>query len=487
MSAFDSDFSRISKLLLDRDHASAEAALKRRQEYTVTLCCGDDVASSYTLQLAVLTAASIACRCFPGAVRAVYSPTLAKAPLLLWPWLNLAFVKAIAEILGTDTRTDTGGAKVPHSLIFGNAPAAEGALRVTFDGWIAKVGPARDVPRLLEREYFSVAGVLAASLALSELFLSFAELSIVAARRTVGMSLWRPDLDIGDAEALGIPVEYLPRDLWVLGLGHLGNAYLWSLATLPYEDPKAVEFALLDFDNVEKDNVETGIIFTIDFLSQFKTRACDAWLGHRGFKTRLVERRFDATFRLQDGEPALALCGFDSNPARRDLPQAQFRRIIDSGLGGMANNFDTISFHALPNPRTPDELWPDLSKEEAAKLTAHQERTARENPGYLELDGDDCGKRHLAGKSVAVPFVGMSAASLVVAEAVRLLHDGPAYLDIKLVLGNPDKRFARRNGSYTAQDAAGLTFIRAKKYRTPKIHESRFLHRDPENVFFCPE
>ena len=319
------------------------------------------------------------------------------------------------------------------------------------------------MPRLPEREYFSVAGILAASLALSELFLSFAEISMEGTRRTVGMSLWRPDLDIGDAEALGISVEYLPRDLWVLGLGHLGNAYLWSLATLPYEDPKAVEFALLDFDTVEKDNVETGIIFTMDFLSRFKTRACDAWLDRRSFKTRLVERRFDAMFRLQDREPALALCGFDSNPARRDLPQAQFRRVIDSGLGGMANNFDTISFHTLPNPRAADELWPDLSKEEEAKLAAHQERIARENPGYVQLGGDDCGRRDLAGKSVAVPFVGTSAASVVVAEAVRLLHDGPAYLDIKLGLGNPGKRFARRNGNYTAQDAAVLTFVTAKK------------------------
>jgi hypothetical protein len=36
-------------------------------------------------------------------------------------------------------------------LLFGNAPVAHGALRLTFDGWIAKVGPARDVPRLPER------------------------------------------------------------------------------------------------------------------------------------------------------------------------------------------------------------------------------------------------------------------------------------------------------------------------------------------------
>ncbi len=463
MGAFDSELSRISKLLMDLDQASAEAALARRREYAVALCCGDDVASSYTLQLSVLTAASIASRCFPGAARAVISPALAKAPLLLWPWLDLAFGEAVAEILGPGVGTDNGQPEAAHALIFGDAPAAKGALRVTFDGWIAKAGPAHDVPRLPEREYFSAAGILAASLALSELFLSFADISIEATRRTVGMSLWRPDLEIGDAEALGIPVEYLPRDLWVLGLGHLGNAYLWSLATLPYGDPKAVEFGLLDFDKVEKDNLETGIILAPDFLDRFKTRACDAWLHRRRFRTRLVERRFDATFRLQDGEPALALCGFDSNPARRNLPQAKFRRVIDSGLGAMASNFDAISFHALPNPRPPDELWPDLSREEEAKLGAYHERMARENPGYRQLGGDDCGRRDLAGKPVAVPFVGASAASLVVAEAVRLLHDGPAYLDIKLGLGNPGKRFARRNGSYTAHDTAGLTFVTANR------------------------
>jgi hypothetical protein len=89
---------------------------------------------------------------------------------------------------------------------------------------------------------------------------------------------------------------------------------------------------------------------------------------------------------------------------------------------------------------------------------------ARENPGYRHLGGDDCGRRDLAGKSVAVPFVGTCAATLVVAEAVRLLHDGPAYLDIKLGLGNPAKRLIRRSGNYTAQDAAGLRPVRARGF-----------------------
>jgi hypothetical protein len=87
----------------------------------------------------------------------------------------------------------------------------------------------------------------------------------------------------------------------VLGLGHLGNAYLWALATLPYEDQTAVEFALLDFDKIERVNVVTGVVFMTEFLKRFKTRACDAWLARRNFRTRLVERRFDVTFQISTG------------------------------------------------------------------------------------------------------------------------------------------------------------------------------------------
>ena len=460
MSNFDLQLSRISKLFVDRDQANAEAALARRKGYSVTLLCGEDVAASYTLQLAVLTAASIASRCFPGAVQISLRPKTAEAPLLLWPSLKLTFGSALRDLVGHDNLIDYGAYQdVPHALVFGDAPPIKNALRVTFDGWIAKVGPARDMPRLPEREYFSVAGILAAALALSELFLSFANISVEATRRVVGLSLWRPDLNIDDPAALGLLVEYLPKDLWVLGLGHLGNAYLWSLGTLPYQDSSEVEFILNDFDRVEPENIETGIIFTSANKGILKTRACCAWLERRGFQTRLVERRFDAAFRRDRKEPGLALCGFDANPARRDLATAQFLRVIDSGLGGMSGNFDTISFHTLPNARAPAELWPDLSADDQRKRVEQRERVARENPGYSRLAKDECGRFDLVDKSVAVPFVGTAAASLVIAEAVRLLHDGPAYTDIKLSMGVPNKCIAHMKGNYSAQDTNGLRFV----------------------------
>ena len=462
MGTHDLEFSRISKLLVDKDQSSATAALARRQAHTVMLACGADVAESYTLQLAVLTAARIARRCFPDAVRIALNPALKGAPLRLWPCLTQSFGQALAEIIEPQfIAAPQDQPRATRVLVFGNAPDLPGALRVTFDGWIGKMGPVQDVARLPERAYFTGVGVLAAALALSEVFLSFAGLNMQAARRTVAFSLWRPDADVADPEALGVPVRHLPRTLWALGLGHLGNAYLWTLGTLPYADPTGIEYFLNDFDKVEPENVETGLIFKSGDPPGFKTRTCSAWLERRKFQTRIIERPFDSAFRCRADEPQLALCGFDSNPARRDLPGAGFRRVIEAGLGGTASNFDTISFHTLPHARAAADLWPDLSAEENAKRVQEQERAARENPGYARLAKDECGRVVLAGKSVAVPFVGAAAASLVVAEAVRILHGGPAYSDIRLSLGAPAKRLARRRGDYGSEDLPGMAFCDA--------------------------
>jgi hypothetical protein len=461
MDASNIRLSRISKLLVDGNAMSAQEALARRARNAITLKCGSDVGKSRTLQLAVLTAANIANRCFPGAVRVVLERDLADAAFLIWPSIETSFGAALTECLGGAGLGDASNSAYERRvLLFGDAAPVRGALRVTFDGWVAKVGPATNVDPLPERQYCALSGVLAGALAISEMFLSFAEVTVAAGRRTVGLSLWRPDLPISDPSALGVQVEVLPRDLWVLGLGHLGNAYLWALAALPYAQPDATEIFLNDFDKVE--NVETGVIFNIADERRFKTRACSRWLEDRGFRTRLIERPFDSHFRCRtvqpQVEPQLALCGFDSNPARRDLQTAGFTRVVESGLGGTKDNFDTISFHTLPNPRPPQELWPDRTPEEEARHRENQQRLATENPAYSELGSDECGRAELAGKSVAVPFVGVTAATLVLAEAIRLLHDGPAYTDLKLVLSDLTRRYAETNGNYSPQDSAGIDY-----------------------------
>ena len=88
--------SRIDKLFVDRDQIGTHEALAKRRDFYLTFLCGDDVVESRTLQAALLTAANIATRCFPGAQRVVLSEKLASAPLLLWPNLHLSIGEALA-------------------------------------------------------------------------------------------------------------------------------------------------------------------------------------------------------------------------------------------------------------------------------------------------------------------------------------------------------------------------------------------------------
>src|SRR5207253_10448160 len=121
--------------------------------HIVTLVCGCDVERSYVLQLAALTAVALASRCFPGAVRVVLHGKVADAPLLVWPLLGASFGQMLTRLAGPSALLAANASAEGQTLIFGDAPAAVEALRVTFDGWIAKVGPATTVERLREREY----------------------------------------------------------------------------------------------------------------------------------------------------------------------------------------------------------------------------------------------------------------------------------------------------------------------------------------------
>ena len=114
--------------------------------------------------------------------------------------------------------------------------------------------------------------------------------------------------------------------------------------------------------------------------------------------------------------------------------------------------------------RTPVALMScgrDLSDEEEKIREAHQESVAQENEAYARSGLDACGRFEFAGKSIAVPFVGAVAGCLVVAETLRLLHDGPAYTDIKLRLGTFEKYCFPASRRYSPEDTAVHSFTEA--------------------------
>src|SRR5258705_11679288 len=109
----------------------------------------------------------------------------------------------------------------------GESFVARPSLHATWQGWAGGVVLSA-ADRGSEDDSQPLAGVLCAGLAVSEAFQAMRGF-VLAGRRTVGMSLWRPDLGWRDDAAVGPPLEYLPEKLWLLGLGHLGQAFAWSI------------------------------------------------------------------------------------------------------------------------------------------------------------------------------------------------------------------------------------------------------------------
>lgn len=425
--------SRIDKLLMDQRATRPDDSRQRRRLHGLGIVIGQDVKDCYALQLALLTAVNLGAKCFGGRVAVHASADVWLARCSVPIAMDATLADAVVTLGGTPIAGSLVGGKARH-LILGDAPTAEGALRMTFDGWRVAVGPVEDLPRMGERAYCPLASIAAAALAVSEVFSEFAGLRITAARQVVTLSLWRPDLTLDRLETLGEPINELPTAIGVFGLGHLGQAYLWALAALPYSSPGKVTLQLCDDDTVEPVNVETGALLTPSAVTHQKTRVVAEWLEVRGFQTRLLERRIDCDFRRHENDPVLALSGFDDNRARQWLANSGFTKILDSGLGGEAANFDTIAYRAWPNRRKAADLWPIESDDERVAREERRRRMIQTNLAYQEVETDECGRLLLAGASVAVPFVGAVSACVVLAELLKSANGGPVFAELKLRL-----------------------------------------------------
>ncbi len=160
------------------------------------------------------------------------------------------------------------------------------------------------------------------------------------------------------------------------------------------------------------------------------------WAERRGFSTSIQERTFAADFKRQADEPAVALCGIDNIAGRRALDQVGFDLVVEAGLGHGHRDFRTMRLHTLPGRRPAADIW----------TQARDRENVEDRPAYAKLmsEGvlDRCGMTLLAGKAVGAPFVGSIAATLALAEVLRLLHGGPVHQLIDVDLLSLDQRQA---------------------------------------------
>jgi hypothetical protein len=380
----------------------------------LNLICGEEIRGSASLQAALLTAINSGKRSFLGGVSVALPADVAN----LLPWPSKGSLNEVAAELGARLEAPVRS-QTAHTLYFGKAAdPGQDELSVLCNGWRGGVAPAEQRVSVQSAHDFALGGVLAGALGVAKGFLRVSGLSSRFVTEPQGVSLWRPDLDWRSAEADGPKLELLPLNLWMLGLGHLGQAYLWNLGLLPYPRGSKATFFLQDFDKVVAANWNAGLLCEEGSAGQFKTRLCAAWLEARGVETRIIERPFDERTKRGGEEPFVALCGFDNLKSRALLEGADFDLVVECGLGGDTQNFDDILLHTFPDAsRTATDVF-------GGAAGGGSQGTGALAKAFGDLK--DCGilLATLEGKAISSSFVGAYASALVVGEVLRGLHGG---------------------------------------------------------------
>jgi hypothetical protein len=429
MTEFNADsMHRLAKMALDSGEVtSPEEAMALFSRYRLRIHLGQGWATTLAGQACFLTTLNIAMRTFLGGVE-VYGDL---DHSLDGPLYQGRGARAVAEELGAEV-TDDDASDLP-TLVLGAAP--EGAfaafcVQLSWDHWRFEIAPAIAGGGLACTDDNPLAGIGAAALGVNEAFMHVRGDLPEAGHRSVGMSLWNP-LATTDWQAdahKGPPLAYLPKSLWLVGLGHLGQAYAWALGLMPYPADGRPHLVLQDFDKAAKSNLSTCLLLWAGDLLRPKVRAVASRLEAAGFSTALVERRFGPGHRVMVDEPTTALIGVDNIAARRDLDSAEFSLVVEAGLGSGYRDFRNIRLHTFPGPRRPSVIWTAESTAQAAiELNGTYKKLADDRQ-------DICGIALLASRAVATPFVGALAAVLVLSEVMRPLHGGFCHsvLDVQM-------------------------------------------------------
>jgi hypothetical protein len=439
----DSETSRIRAALVNSGRHTFSEAESKLAASKLCLVVGADAVSTPAGQAAFLTAAATGTRCF-GSVT-VHGP-LAQPLLFPLPIAAKSLSEAAAHF-GVQTT------EAPHSsrrVLIGSGldPGDGWSVQAFWNGWTAGTTPGRK-PVIIGRGDCSLAGVSAGALAVGQAFL--AEQGDLRAGRTVQcLSLWAPGQgEIGPDQIGPWSGEvYLPTELWLIGLGNLGQAYLWSLSLLPYTRPEGVLLFFQDDQQIGKENWGTSVLVQRGRYGILKTRVAEEWATGRGFQVRRIDRRLDEHLFRLDAEPGIALAGLDGTPARRLLGHRGFEYIIDTGLGATATDYQKFRINVFGCTEDPADHFRGVEDQPVQLAQELMQLPAYQYLARVRGDGG-CGAAMLAGSSVAVPFVSAVAGAFAVTQAIRIAS-------------------ARAHHIGIAGDVCDLRSVRAALGTTPK-------------------
>ena len=399
------ELSRQTKIIVETGSAGFREAERFLRSLTLDVRLPQSGKPIQAAQAAALTAIAVGSRTFVGGVS--LSGAVDQKLILPLPFHTLG---EAAQAFGA-----VRVAEPSRTILIGPSQAVSGwTVRAWWKAWLAVVRPEEDEEPCGPGDN-PLSGIAAGAISVSRAFLA-ARGDLRAGRIAESISLWNPQ----SSEDVGESPVYLPKALWLLGIGNLGQAYLWSFSLLPFQRPHEVSLLLQDFDTVKPENWGTSVLARKDSYGLLKTRLAEDWLLARGFAVSRWDRRFDGSTRRDPSEPPYALSGLDKMKYRRLLGNPGFDFVIDAGLGAKAIEYDTFRVNVF------EETY-DAGKHFAGLDDIDEETQAQNNlrlPGYateLETDpADQCGLAEIAGSAAAAPFVSAFVGTLAVTQAIRL-------------------------------------------------------------------
>jgi hypothetical protein len=408
----------------DDSQPTLDAALTAHAATGVVLCANEAVCREVTGQAALLTAVATAVRAF-GTVM-----VLAERPDVVIK-VGTSNGLTLAEAVGREGAHLVSHADFPEAnawpIVLVGADTSppfttaqedprRATLRISWFGWVARVSASLAVnPK--PNGYCVLAAIAAAAMGISEAFGAVrARAGSDAGFRTIELNLWNPN---GPVEDEGPPLTHASRAWWLVGLGHLGQAFAWVISWLAYEAPSTIEVVLQDTDRTVPANHSTGILTPEGSNGIRKTRLVAEALERAGFDTRIVERQLGSDLHAAAHECHVALLGVDNLQTRRLTSDVEWPLAIDVGLGSGPNDFSAMLMRRFPGAQRSDEMagWHQQPPD-------HTPIPSSRAFDELLLHSDACGAVELAGKAVGASFVGVLAATLAIAESSRELHCG---------------------------------------------------------------
>jgi hypothetical protein len=395
--ALERQIARLSKILVDSEGITFEEAQARLNRLTLEVVVGPD-ATSPAAHAAVLTAISVGSRTFIGGVRltgAVGQRLNSALPLAAQT------LEAAAVEVGASQFEGRAAQRIFIGIV--PDPVEANTISVWWQGWsagIAEVGHA-----ICDVGDNPLPGIACGALAVGAAFDS-ARGHVI--RLPAEVDLWPTT---SGESAPPFADVFLPGSLWLVGLGNLGQAFLWALAALPYANPAAVMLVLQDCDRVSEENWATSVLVRSEIFGDLKTKVSEAWATSKRFGVRRVDRRLLASDRL-------AKTGFDC--------------VVDAGLGRKASDFDRYRVTVFDNLRPIDKHF-------EGQTDASDGNIIPEEPAYRQLQTElgICGTAEIAGASVAAPHVSAIAAAVAVSRLIAVTSNCPCRVNEVRRLSEP--------------------------------------------------